>query len=61
MDHAEEHRHRCEVRQLLQWRLHRGSSWAKDYLEKHPRRARIEPDVRVQWAAGNRGEPDDWR
>lgn len=61
MDHAEQHRHRCEVRQVLRWRRQMGSEWAKAYLDKHPRQASIEPDVRAQWAAGNRGEHDDWR
>ncbi len=29
---GEEHRHRCEVRQILQWRLSRGRSWVHEFI-----------------------------
>jgi hypothetical protein len=64
---AEEHRHRCEVRQVLAWRVQFGPEWVKDWLDgvgkkRGPAAAdRLRNDCRTQWAAGNRGEPGDWR
>ena len=60
MDNTEQTRHRCEIRQLLRWRKERGSAWAAGYLEKHPRRAAIEPDIRAQWQRGGRGAWGEW-
>lgn len=31
-DASEDHRHRCEVRQILRWRLEFGSAWVHDYI-----------------------------
>lgn len=31
-DNSEEHRHRCEVRQILRWRQERGSTWANEFI-----------------------------
>ena len=31
-DCSEEHRHRCEVRQLLRWRTERGRAWVHDFI-----------------------------
>ena len=60
MQDDEQHRHRCEVRQILHWRRVHGSDWAKGYFEKHKRRDSLEPDVREQWQRGNRGKPGEW-
>lgn len=57
---AEKFRHECEIRQILQWRKEKGSEWARGYLDKHPRREFIEPDIRAQWGAGNRGLNREW-
>ena len=62
----EEHRHRCEVRQVLAWRTEdRGK--AMDYLamvrQKRGDQAadKLEKDCRDQWERGNRGKWGDWR
>jgi hypothetical protein len=61
-----EFRHRCEVRWLLSERTRRGKAgmqWLRDYLQSSPvkgRRERLEMDIRLQWIAGNRGEPGIW-
>ncbi len=62
----EEHRHRCEVRQVLAWRTEdRGK--AMDYLARVRQKRgdqaadRLEKDCRTQWERGNRGERGDWR
>ena len=63
----EEHRHRCEVRQVLRWRMQHGREWVQDWLagverfRGKPAADRIRTDAASQWAAGNRGKPDDWR
>lgn len=63
----EEHRHRCEVRQLIAWRVERGRYWLRDWLagvEKirgKAARARLEQDIAQQWSLGNRGKSGDWR
>jgi hypothetical protein len=63
---VEEHRHRCEVRQVLAWRVEdRGK--AMEYLSKVRQKRgyqaadRLEKDCRTQWERGNRGERGDWR
>jgi hypothetical protein len=59
---VEEHRHRCEVRQVLAWRTEdRGK--ALEYLSKvkDARREKLEQDCRKQWSLGNRGAWGDWR
>lgn len=30
--YSEQHRHRCEVRQVLLWRIERGSAWARKWI-----------------------------
>ncbi len=61
-----EHRHRCEVRQVLLWRVEdRGK--AMDYLAMVRQKRgdqvadRLEKDCRIQWELGNRGKWGDWR
>jgi len=61
---AEEHRHRCEVRQVLKWRVERGSAWVHAWLdgaEKKRPVARLRRDCAEQWAKGNQGAWGDWR
>ncbi|HOW49405.1 MAG TPA: hypothetical protein PLB26_17325 [Rubrivivax sp.] len=64
---SEEHRHRCEVRAVLAWRVQHGQEWAQDWLDGVAARRgaaaaqRLREDCRAQWAKGNRGEPGDWR
>ena len=62
----EEHRHRCEVRQILCWRAEDRNK-AIDYLSR-VRRARgdaaadkLAQDCKEQWAKLNRGLEGDWR
>ncbi len=66
MDNSEEHRHRCEVRQVLEWGAEDRSK-ALEYLSNVRKRRndvaadKLEKDVRAQWALGNRGLEGDWR
>lgn len=66
-ERTEQHRHRCEVRQLLRWRKQHGSDWAASWLgdvakaRGAPMADRLRRDAAAQWSAGNRGEPGDWR
>lgn len=63
----EERRHRCEVRQLIAWRVERGREWLRDYLAQvervrgKPARQSLEADILAQWSLGNRGNRGDWR
>lgn len=52
---SEEHRFRCEVRQILRWRAERGSAFAHRYIngERHvvtKADARGRPVTREEWA-----------
>jgi hypothetical protein len=66
MDH-EEHRHRCEVRQVLAWRVEHGLRYALDYVAAvgkargESAAQQLRDACREQWAAGNRGASGDWR
>lgn len=63
---VEEHRHRCEVVQVLRWRA-QDRSTAINYLANVRKRRgdiaadRLEKDCRSQWELGNRGTEGDWR
>jgi hypothetical protein len=63
----EEHRHRCEARQLLAWRVQFGKQWLRDHLcavessRGAAARKRLEADISTQWALRNRGAHQDWR
>jgi len=63
----EQHRHRCETRQLLRWTVEHGFDWAREWLagvaEKRGVAAadRLREDGRQQWLAGNTGQRGDWR
>lgn len=65
-DSSEQHRHRCEVRQVLKWTA-KDSGAGKRYLQA-VERARgkdaadtLRKDLIAQWKAGNRGAEGDWR
>ena len=60
----EEHRHRCEVRQLLKWRAEKGLQWFREYISTYGfggRKAKLLNDVAEQWKRGNRGEKGTWK
>lgn len=71
---ADEHRHRCLVRDVIKKRLKNRDSahrWfnghvdsqgkrQKGWNELHPK-SRLEMDVRDQWAKGNRGKTGEWK
>jgi len=65
-DTEEQHRHRCEVRQLLRWRQERGLAWVRDWLAGVERKRgaeaaqRLRADGSEQWLRGNRGERGAW-
>jgi hypothetical protein len=67
MDSSEEHRHRSEVRYWIGRRVENGKEWLRGTLEDIERRRgraaanRLRYDIAAEWAAGNRGEPGDWR
>ena len=62
-----EHRHRCEVRQLLRWRVRSGRDWVLVWLsgvaaKRGPAAAeRLRDDAARQWEHGSRGADWDWR
>lgn len=62
----EEERHRCEVRQVLKWRV-QDRTKAMDYLLAVEKRRgeilanRLRIDSRIQWEKGNRGLDGDWK
>ena len=64
-DNSEQHRHRCEVRQVLKWRT-QDRNKAIEYLsivrnKRGDRTAQLlEKDCRTQWTLGNRGNEGDW-
>lgn len=61
--YSEEHRHRCEVRQLLRERRLRGKEWLRQHLSNkalEQRRYRLEFDILDQWKKGNTGENGIW-
>ena len=64
-DNSEQHRHRCEVRQVLKWRT-QDRNKAIEYLSivRNKRGDRtvqlLEKDCRDQWGLGNRGDENEW-
>jgi hypothetical protein len=64
-DNLEQHRHMCEVRQILKWRT-QDRNKAIEYLsivrnKRGDRTAQLlEKDCREQWTLGNRGNEGDW-
>lgn len=65
MDTSAEHRHRCEVRELLRANQdpERGNDWVRDYLNDakvRGRRAALLRDLKDQQARGNTGEEGSW-
>ncbi len=65
-DNSEQHRHRCEVRQVLKWRT-QDRNKAIEYLsivrnKRGDRTAQLlEKDCKTQWTLGNRGEDSQWK
>lgn len=63
----EPHRHRCEVRQVLRWRVLHGLAWVREWIQgvaskRGPEAAEaLRSDASQQWAGGNRGAFADWR
>ena len=63
----EQHRHRCEVRQLLRWRVQHGRDWVREWLQRVEQgrgagaAERLQLDCSRQWQLGNRGGDGDWR
>lgn len=60
---GDEHRHRCEVRELISWSKQRGRQAVVDYLEHKnvaPRAARLRQDLNEQIKAGNTGKAGEW-
>ena len=66
MDNSEQHRHRCEVRQILEWRTEDRNK-AIEYLsivckKRGDRVAQLlEKDCKIQWTKGNRGLNGEWK
>ena len=64
-DNSEQHRHRCEVRQILKWRTEDRNK-AIEYLSivRNKRGDRVaqllEKDCKFQWGLGNRGDENEW-
>lgn len=62
---SEEHRHRCEVRQILKWRVEdRNKALAHIERVREQRgelaAKQLENDSRSQWNKGNRGNKGEW-
>ena len=62
---SEEERHRCEVRQVLRWRVedrNKALEYLKLVREKRKEKAKqLEIDCKKQWELGSKGEKGDWR
>ena len=62
----EEERHRCEVRQVLRWRV-QDRNKAINYIELVRKKRgdkmadSLHKDLADQWIAGNRGLEGDWK
>ena len=60
-----QHRHQCEVRQLIKWRTdaRKGAQWVRDYLNDAKvagRRAALVRDIKDQLDKGNNGTEGVW-
>ena len=65
MDTSAEHRHRCEVRELIRARRApgRGEEWVRTYLRDPKvagRRAELVRDIKAQLDRGSQGEEGVW-
>lgn len=63
---SEQHRHRCEVRALIQAiaRPDRGREWVRQYLDDKRvagRQAQLRADLNEQIKRGNRGQEGEWK
>lgn len=64
MENLEQERHRCEVRQVLRWRVedrNKALEYLKLVKEKRKEKAnKLELDCKKQWELGSRGEKGEW-
>ena len=65
-DAQEQHRHRCEVRTLIQAidRPDLGREWVRQYLDDKRvagRQAQLRADLNEQIKRGNRGREGEWK
>lgn len=63
---SEEHRHKCEVNQILRWRVtDRNKAMTHINLVRDARgeaaAKKLEDDCRTQWNKGNRGDKGGWK
>ena len=66
MDTSEQHRHRCEVRTLIQAidRPDLGREWVRQYLDDKRvagRQDQLRADLNEQIKRGNRGQEGEWK
>lgn len=54
-----EHMRRCQVRQLIRWRVERNAE-AIEAMRKSPGYEALKAEAERQWNAGNRGECGKW-
>ena len=64
-DNSEQHRHRCEVRQVLKWRTqdrNKAIEYLSIVIKKRGDRAAqlLEKDCKEQWQLGSKGEENVW-
>ena len=65
-DTSDQHRHRCEVRTLIQAiaQSGRGREWVRQYLDDKRvagRQAQLRADLNEQIKRGNRGQEGEWK
>ena len=65
-DASGQHRHRCEVRTLIQAiaQSGRGREWVRQYLDDKRvagRQAQLRADLNEQIKRGNRGQEGEWK
>ena len=65
-DSSEQHRHECEVRNLIRAIAEpgRGREWVRQYLDDKRvagRQARLRADLNEQIKAGNSGQEGEWK
>jgi hypothetical protein len=56
----QEHKHRCGVRQLCQWRAEWGLAKFREYLSKYKLDSQLLKDFADQWKKGNKGNKGEW-
>jgi len=63
---VEDHRHRCEVSEVLRWRVEDRNKAVSYFSLVRKKRGdvvatKLEQDCKNQWAKGNRGQRGDWK